>query len=259
MVGSSVVVFRRHRMVSIVALVLLAGLSWAWIVTGAGMGMAPQLSLTFFPQRSPGMTMNAPWDAPRLLLNFSMWFVMMVAMMIPAAAPVVLLYGRVVNRNAAQAPPTGLFLAGYLLAWALFSLFAVLLQMALETVGAMTGMGMVLSSRWTAGALLIASGLYQLSSWKNACLSHCRNPADFLVRHHRSAPIVMGLTHGSYCVGCCWLLMALLFVGGIMNLAWIGALTLIVAAEKMLPNGRTVARVGGVLFLAWGAAVLIAG
>lgn len=259
MSGPSEAVFRRHRVVTIIALLLLAGLSWAWIISGAGMPMGPQLSFMLFPQRAPGMAMSEGWDSARVLLNFSMWFVMMVAMMVPAAAPVALLYGRVASHNAAQPPSMAHFLAGYLIAWALFSIIAVMIQIALETFGAMAGMGMILSSRWVAGGLLIAAGLYQFSPWKNACLSHCRSPADFIARHHRSGPLAMGLIHGSYCVGCCWLLMALLFVGGIMNLAWIAVLTLIVAAEKLLPNGGTIARVGGALFLAWGAAILIAG
>ncbi len=203
--------------------------------------------------------MGAPWDAPRLLLIFSMWFVMMVAMMVPAAAPVVLLYGRAAASNSGRSPSTGRFLTGYLISWALFSIVVVLLQMALETAGFMTAMGMALTSRWLAGGLLIAAGLYQLSAVKDACLSHCQNPAEFIARHHRSGPLTIGLIHGSYCVGCCWLLMALLFVGGIMNLAWIAVVTMVVAAEKLLPNGRAIARVGGVLFLVWGAAILVAG
>ncbi len=203
--------------------------------------------------------MQMAWDLPRLLLNFSMWFVMMVAMMIPAVAPVALLHARVTAKAPRHSPSTGLFLAGYLIVWALFSLVAVLLQLVLETGDAMTAMGMTLSNQWLAGGVLLAAGFYQLSPWKNTCLSHCRNPAEFIARHHRSGPLAMGIIHGSYCVGCCWLLMLLLFAGGIMNLLWIAALTLIVAAEKLLPHGRAVARVGGVVFLVWGAAILIAG
>lgn len=223
------------------------------------MGMNPSLRWSLFPHRAPGMAMHMAWDPPRLLLNFSMWFVMMVAMMIPAAAPVALLHARVAARGPRQAPSTSLFLAGYLIAWALFSFVAVLLQIVLEASGAMTAMGMTLSNRWIAGGVLVAAGFYQLSPWKNACLSHCRNPAEFIARHHRSGPLAMGIIHGSYCVGCCWLLMPLLFVGGIMNLLWIAALTLIVAAEKLLPHGRAIARFGGASFLAWGAAILFAG
>ena len=111
------------------------------------------------------------------------------------------------------------------------------------------------SGHWLAAALLIAAGLYQLSPLKEACLRHCRNPAQFLSRHYRPGPtgaFRLGVYHGAYCVGCCWLLMALLFVGGVMNLAWIALLTLLVAAEKLLPGGRWIALVTGAAFIAWG-------
>jgi predicted metal-binding membrane protein len=115
------------------------------------------------------------------------------------------------------------------------------------------------ASRWLSGGVLIAAGLYQLSPAKNACLSHCRSPADFLSRHYRpgwAGAWRLGLIHGAYCVGCCWVLMALLFVGGVMNLAWIAVLMLIVAAEKHLPLGPTIALIGGLTLLVWGAVTL---
>lgn len=254
-------ILRRHRSVTIAALAMLVLLAWAWIVTGAGMGMPVRAGLSLFPHRSSSMTMPMAWDGRSIAVALSMWWVMMVAMMIPAAAPVVLLYARVAPASG-LAPHSGAFVAGYLVAWLGFSLVAVALQVALVSNGLLSPMGMALTSPYLAAAFLIGAGAYQLTQAKNACLSRCRNPAEFLSRHVRpgiSGALRMGFLHGGYCVGCCWLLMALLFVGGIMNLVWIAGLTLVVAAEKLLPHGRAIARVSGVLFLAWGALILLAG
>lgn len=239
MTGMADAVLRRHRGVTIASLVIVTALAWAWIASGAGMGMA------------------MAWTAERILITLAMWWVMMVAMMLPAAAPTILLYAR-----SAQPPHSGAFLASYLLCWLVFSIAAVALQFALEEGGRLTHMDMAVSSRWLAGALLIAAGLYQFSPLKSACLAHCRIPAHWLSNHYRpggSGALRMGLSHGAYCVGCCWMLMLLLLVLGVMNLAWIAALTLLVAAEKLLPHGQWIARAGGALFLLWGAAILVRG
>ena len=241
MTGAAEALLRRHRGVTIAGLIAIAALAWAWIASGAGMGM----------------TMPMAWDAKRLLLTLAMWWVMMIAMMVPAAAPTVLLYAR-----SAKPPHSGAFLAGYLLCWLGFSVAAVALQFALEEAGRLAHMDMALSSRWLAGGLLIAAGLYQFTPIKNACLNHCRSPAHWLSRHYRpgwTGALRMGLSHGAYCLGCCWMLMLLLFVVGVMNLAWIAALTLLVAAEKLFPRGEIVARVGGALFIAWGVARIALG
>ena len=241
MAGAAEAILRRQRGVTIAGLLIVTALAWAWIVSGAGMGM----------------TMAMAWDAERLALTLAMWWVMMIAMMIPAAAPVVLLYAK-----AAPQPHSTGFLAGYLLCWLAFSIAAVALQVALEEAGRLAPMAMALSNRWLAGAVLIAAGLYQFTPLKSACLSHCRNPAHWLSRHFRPGAIGalrMGLAHGAYCVGCCWMLMLLLFVVGVMNLTWIAALTLLVAAEKLLPRGEWIARLGGAAFILWGAAILALG
>lgn len=263
----------RHRAVSIVMLVTLTLLAWAWLAMGAGMGMAPGLSLPSLlppeampPMAMPGMDMGAPapsswWPLSRFVLTFSMWWVMMVAMMLPSAAPLILLYARTATAGAIARPPTGSFLSGYLLVWGLFSLAATALQMLLEHAGVMAGMEMVSVSRPLSAALLIAAGVYQLSPLKDVCLRHCRNPARFLTHHYkagRAGALRMGMVHGAFCAGCCWLLMALLFVGGVMNLVWIALLTLLVAAEKLLPGGRGIAVAGGVLCVAWGGWIALA-
>jgi predicted metal-binding membrane protein len=259
---------RRQRALTIGALAILTLLAWTWLLLGAGMGMEPQAALHLFPATPsgdmtdmPGMDMPmapAGWTAVQLLLAVSMWWVMMVAMMLPAAAPVILLYARAAA--ASSRPATGSFLAGYLGIWGVFSLLAALLQDALQRSGAMAAMTMDSTAVWLSAAILIVAGFYQIGPLKEACLSHCRNPAAFLSRHFRPGrlgALRMGAIHGAWCLGCCWLLMALLFVGGVMNLAWIALLSLLVAAEKLLPGGRRLGRAAGVLFIVWGALVAL--
>jgi len=192
---------------------------------------------------------------PSWALIAAMWAAMMVAMMLPSASPTILLYARVHRHSngPGAAPPTAAFLGGYIACWLGFALIAATLQVALG--------GMDLVSRNVAAALPIATGLYQLSPLKDACLNRCRSPAQFLSRHYAPGAmgaVRLGLLHGAYCVGCCWLLMALLFVGGVMNLAWVAALALLVAAEKLLPGGMWIARIAGVALIGWGVLLLAA-
>lgn len=185
-----------------------------------------------------------------------MWWVMMVAMMIPSASPAILLYAQV-HRHSTElegAPPTAAFLAGYLTCWLAFALVAAGLQISLVSSS--------LASRETAAGLLIVAGIYQLSPFKDACLGRCRSPAQFLSRHYRPGTLGafrVGLLHGAYCVGCCWLLMMLLFVGGVMNLLWVVGLTLLVAAEKLLPGGPWLTRIAGIAMIIWGTGLILAG
>jgi predicted metal-binding membrane protein len=207
---------------------------------------------------------SASWSAAIWLLSGVMWWTMMVAMMTPAAAPTVLLYARVhrhARGEAERLAPTGAFVAGYLLVWLGFSLTAVAAHWGLQRSGLLSAVTLGSQSRWLSGAVLIVAGLYQLSPLQGLCLRHCRSPAAFLSQHWRpgvAGAIRLGVLHGAYCVGCCWLLMALLFVGGVMNLVWIAALTLLVLAEKLLPGGAWTARAAGVLLIAWGGATLAA-
>jgi predicted metal-binding membrane protein len=146
-----------------------------------------------------------------------------------------------------------------LLAWFGFSLFATLLQRGLEASGGISAMWMASRSAGLSAAILVLAGAYQLSPWKHRCLSHCRAPAEFLSRHRRSGrlgAVRMGIEHGAFCVGCCWVLMALLFVGGIMNVLWIALLGVVVLLEKVAPQGPAFARVMGIALVVWGAATL---
>jgi predicted metal-binding membrane protein len=229
----------RSNAVTIVGLVILVIFAWIYLLSGAGMpampGMAP----------SPGLGALA-----------FMWWVMMVAMMIPAASPTVLLFSHV-HRSSGPGtePPTAAFLAGYLVCWLGFALIAAGLQSSL-----ISPVSMAIDSREATAILLIAAGLYQLSPFKDACLGKCRSPAQFLTRHYRPGQFGafrLGILHGAYCVGCCWLLMALLFIGGVMNLVWVAGLATLVAAEKLLPRGQWLAKFAGVILLLWGAVSLL--
>lgn len=196
----------------------------------------------------------------------AMWWVMMIAMMTLSAAPIILLQARVARRTEAKGKEglalgkTGVFAGGYFLAWLAFSLSAVFLQWAFEATGAVSATSMGSQSAWLSAPILFAAGLYQLSPMKDVCLRHYRAPAEFLSHHWRPAQlgvIRLGLLHGAYCVGCCWALMILLFVGGVMNPIWIVALAAIVLLEKIGPRGPSFGKAGGVLLIAWGGATLL--
>ncbi len=228
---------------------MLVVLAWLHLLSGADMDAMTGME-----------RMTAP---PAWPLVASMWAVMMVAMMVPSAAPTVLLYGQVHRRSvdSGKPPPTAGFLAGYLTCWTLFAFLAATLQLELQRRALASPIAMALTSREARAGLLIAAGLYQLSPLKDACLGRCRSPAQFLARYYRpgaSGALRLGLIHGTYCVGCCWLLMALLFVGGVMNLIWVAALTLLIAAEKLLRGGQWLARIAGIAMIGWGVAVLLA-
>ena len=192
----------------------------------------------------------APFSALAL-----MWWVMMMAMMLPSAAPAILLYARVrqARDNGPGLARSWIFLSGYVAVWLLFSVVAALAQRRL-------GGSMMLDNRYAEGALLIAAGAYQISPIKSACVNLCRSPAQFISRHWRPGgygAIRLGTLHGIYCLGCCWLLMALLFVGGVMNLLWVIGLMLVVTIEKLVPHGVLIGRAAGAVLIAWGALLLI--
>lgn len=243
---------RQERAIVIGAIAVLAALAWLWTWLGAGMPMGAEAM--------PGMKRAGP----PLALALAMWWVMMMAMMLPSAMPVVLLYGRVrrMHQASGAVAPSGIFLAGYMLAWLAASAFAAEVQIIATRVGLLDPMTMAAMSPAAAGAALLAIGLYQFSPTKDACLAHCRSPAAFLARHWRPGirgALRLGLLHGGYCIGCCWLLMFLLFVGGVMNFAWIAGVTALVAAEKLLPGARWVPRSAGVIAIAWGAGMVLSG
>jgi len=231
---------RHERLVVATGIALLVALSWWYLADGAG--MHPMAGMTGMPP---------PFAAVVL-----MWWLMMAAMMLPSATPAVLLYARVrASRSSDPAiAATWVFVAGYLAAWLVFSLLAATAQLLL------TGPAMAFDNATAEGAVLIAAGAYQLTPLKSACLAECRAPAQFISRHWRpgtTGALQLGMRHGVYCVGCCWMLMTLLFVGGIMNLWWIAVLTILVGIEKLAPRGESIGRVASVALIGWGAVRLL--
>ena len=204
------------------------------------------------------MTGVQPWTATEFGLRLAMWAVMMVAMMVPTAVPMTLMYAAVARKAAAQhnpVAPTFVFVAGYLAMWTVFSLVATIAQHALDRAALLSPM-MVSRSSLFGAVLLIAAGVYQFTPLKDACLRNCRTPAQFLSRYWRTGTLGalrMGLRLGAYCVGCCWILMGLLFVGGVMNLLWIAAIAVFVLLEKTIPFGDVSGRVAGAAMILVGA------
>ena len=251
---------RRDRLLLAVGLGAVIALAWGWLLLGAGMEMTA-VQMTGMAGMDGWLMRPAVWTPGYALLMFSMWWVMMTAMMLPSAAPMLLLFARVNRKRAPEPPlaPSGLFALGYLLAWGGFSAIAVAAQWALETARAMSPM-METTNAWLGAGILIAAGLWQLTPVKTICLRHCRSPLGFLIGSWRAGPLGamrMGLEHGAFCLGCCWFLMALLFFGGVMNLYWIVGLTAFVVLEKMAPHGHWIGRAAGVALLAWGASIAV--
>jgi predicted metal-binding membrane protein len=254
-------VLRRDRIVVIAGMLLVLGLAWGWLLAGAGMEMSA-LEMTRMAGMDGWLMEPAVWSPAYFVLIFAMWSVMMVAMMLPSAAPMLLLFARVNRRDkAAGAPwlPTASFGAGYLLVWVGFSALASALQWSLESARLLSPM-LETTNRWLASGILIAAGLWQLTPVKAVCLRHCRSPLAFLIGNWRDGArgaLRMGLEHGVYCLGCCWFLMALLFFGGIMNLYWIVGIAVYVLLEKVIPHGHWVSRAAGVALFAWAIVLML--
>ena len=260
-------VLRRDRLVVTAALLALAGLAWAYIVwLAADMSMGG-MDMTGYRMVPAGMGLMAPasepWSRIEFVYVFLMWAVMMVGMMTPSVTPMVLIYARVGRQAAAQGKPfaaTGWFAAGYLLAWTGFSLAATAAQWGLERL-ALLDPTMASTSGILGAVALIAAGLYQWTPLKTVCLVQCQSPAMFIqrqggFRRDVGGALGLGLRHGLYCVGCCWALMALLFVGGVMNVLWIAGIAGFVLLEKLIP-GRLVSSVAGLVIVAAGIWLLV--
>jgi predicted metal-binding membrane protein len=240
-------VLSRDRVVISIVLVALTALAWAQMLSPGGMTV------------DGGRLM--PCCAARFSVAFSMWVVMMAGMMIPSAAPMVLTHAAIVRRRAARGVPfvsSGLFLAGYLLAWSGFSAAAAFAQRMLHRSALLDG-GSLSIGPWAGSVVLLAAGIFQLTRAKTACLSRCRAPVGYFVTEWRegsAGAVMMGLHHGIFCIGCCWLLMVALFAVGIMNILWGALITAFVAAEKILPWPRAVVWSGSAACFV-GAAALI--
>ncbi|CAN5329892.1 DUF2182 domain-containing protein [soil metagenome] len=255
--GVAETVLRRDRIILLFGLAVITALSWTYVASLASdmqnMDMATEIVM---PQ------MRA-WGGVDFALMFVMWAVMMVAMMTPSAAPMILMFAGINRRRQKQQVPyvpTSVFLLGYLVVWAAFSVLATAAQWGLHTVSLLSPM-MVSTTPVLGGILLLVAGIYQWTPLKHACLSKCRSPLGFVLnewREGRWGAFLMGLKHGSYCTGCCWSLMALLFVAGVMNLLWVAAIAGFILIEKMAPAGHQMGQAAGVLLAGWGA-LLVAG
>lgn len=251
---------RHDRAIVAIALAAIATVAWVYLVHMAWEMTDPAMDAM---RNMPDMAMPRmqPWHPLQPLLLLAMWVVMMVAMMLPSAAPMILLFASITrhrNERMAPATPTAVFAAGYLLVWTAFSAIAVLAQLALHRASLLSP-AMATTSPFVGGTLLLSAGIYQWLPVKHACLGHCRSPIGFLGsewREGRRGALVMGARHGLFCLGCCWALMGLLFVAGVMNLVWVAALAVIVLLEKLTPRGPTVGRAAGVGLGVWGILVI---
>jgi predicted metal-binding membrane protein len=245
---------RRDRILISTCLALVTALAWLYLVR-----LDRQMSSSMqydSMMAAMGMSTSLPWTRTDVLFTFLMWAVMMVGMMAGSALPVLLLFGSARAARGGRHVPLAVlvFGLGYAFVWAGFSLCAALAQWGLHQA-AMLSPAMSTSKQRVGGAILIAAGLYQLTPLKGACLTRCRSPLGFLMTNWRDGNLGafgMGMRHGAYCLGCCWALMCVLFVVGVMNLVWVAALSILVLAEKIGPGASVLTRVAG-------AAMIVAG
>jgi predicted metal-binding membrane protein len=256
---------RRDRLVVVLGLVAITVLAWAYILNlathmqgmGQAMDQAADTAAMGMAAMQSAMSGVQPWTRADFALTFAMWTVMMVAMMTPSAAPMVLIFDRVSReryRSGQPFLPTGLFLLGYLLVWTAFSLAATFVQWRLHEA-AWLSPALAATRPVLIGGLWLAAGIYQLTPLKSRCLARCRTPLGFLLSEWREGArgaLVMGMRHGAFCAGCCWLLMALLFVGGVMNVLWVAAIAAYILIEKLAPAGHWLGRALGFVMLAGG-------
>lgn len=242
-------ILRHDNAIVFACLIAVIAVSWGYILTGAGMST----------DMSEMMLEQPVWDFSYTFLMFFMWWFMMIAMMLPSAAPMILLFAFINRKNAEGANmPVVAFVFAYILVWGAFCVFATALQWVLQE-SAMLSHRMVLANPYFGGTLLIAAGLWQLSPFKHACLRHCRAPLDFFAHGWRKGvggAFQMGLSHGAFCLDCCWVMMLLLFYGGVMNLWWIAGLAAYVLIEKTIPAGHWIGQGVGVLLALWGGGIL---
>lgn len=240
---------KRDRVVVLSSLAAVTMLSWAylWDIAHDPIAMC--------------MVNMRPWTVGDLSALFGMWAIMMIAMMIPAASPMILAFAGVNRARREQSlscVSTSAFVLGYVGSWTIFSLAATLAQEALHSAALLSSMG-TSTSNTVGGALLAGTGVFQFTPLKSTCLRHCRSPLGFILTEWRDGPLgalQMGLRHGLYCVGCCWLLMGLLFVAGVMNLWWVAAIAGFVLLEKVASAGLRIERITGLLLVVWGGWVL---
>jgi predicted metal-binding membrane protein len=256
-------ILRHDRLVGLVVLCFFIALAWWYLLSGAGMpGDMPSMAGMDMDMEMPmDMNMTQQWTPGYAALVFIMWWVMMIAMMLPSATPMILLYGLMNRRQASRGSASvssAIFAFGYLTVWGAFSLAATMLQWQLERLALMSP-AMVTTNAVLGGLVLVGAGVYQLTPFRDACLQSCRGPVDFFARFWSPGAAgawKMGMRHGLFCLGCCWMLMALLFYGGVMNLYWIIGLALYVLVERFIAWSRPVSRIASAVLILWGVFVL---
>jgi predicted metal-binding membrane protein len=254
-------ILKRDRLIVIVILAATTLLAWGYMVREANaMNLTGACCCAGMKMSGPD---THPWDTATLVPLFLMWAEMMVAMMLPTATPMILTFAKVQrNRREEQRPfiATGIFALGYLAIWTGFSALAAIMQWVLHAKTLLSAT-MASTSPLFGGGLLVAAGIFQWTPLKNACLAGCCSPSRFLTAtwlEGKWGAFVMGLRHGVHCMGCCWFLMLLLFVAGVMNIWWIAAITGLVLIEKIVPRGLFIGRIAGVLFATWGTWLIFA-
>jgi predicted metal-binding membrane protein len=268
-------ILRRERLIVASCLAIMTALAWFYLFRTNTTGMS-DMTMSHMDMSGPSMDMagmpmagmsgmvlpDSHSAATSVVLLFVMWSVMMIAMMVPSAVPMILSFvalNRVRRLHSRALIPVGIFILGYLLIWSAFSIVAALAQYGLHRATLLSS-AMVATSSLLNGALLLAAGVFQWTPLKRACLRGCRSPLSFLMSRWREGAggaLMMGLEHGTYCVGCCWVLMALLFVAGVMNLLWVAIIAVFIMAEKILPRGELVGRVAGIALAVSGVAVMV--
>jgi predicted metal-binding membrane protein len=250
-------ILKKDRFLVLGGLFILCVLAWLYIIYLYRQMVVMDMDALFF-----AMPMTPEWSTADFALLFLMWFVMMIAMMTPSVAPLILIFAMVNRQRKQQHSPfvsTGYLFSGYFLVWAAFSLIATLLQWLLQHISLLNP-EMETTSKILGSFILIAAGIFQFTPLKQKCLSYCRTPIDFIHRswkEGKKGALVMGIENGLYCLGCCWILMILLFVSGIMNLLWIAIIALFVLIEKVLPQAKWISFTAGVALVVYGAIVLL--
>jgi predicted metal-binding membrane protein len=252
---------RRDRYVVLAALLSLTALAWIYLLHPAGVMTMPAADSAMPGMDMGGETMPTPtpWTAANLLLTFLMWLMMMVGMMTPSVAPVILIYAHLGRQTESQRRPfaaTGWFAGGYFVAWAAFSLMATMAQLALRGASLLDS-NIASNSGLLSGIVFILVGTYQWTKLKERCLTQCQAPLLFIQRQggfksDARGAFALGVRHGLYCVGCCWPLMLLLFIGGVMNLLWIAGIAILSYLEKNLAQARLLARAISLGFILYG-------
>jgi len=253
--NSSLSLPRRDTLAVLFSLTSITVLAWVYLIDMANDMTGMDMSSTM------DMLSIRPWTGREFWFMFLMWAIMMVGMMVPTAIPMTLMYAAVARKaDERKTPiaPASIFITGYLIIWTVFSVAATTAQWALDQAALLSPM-LITTSPTIGASLLIAAGVYQLTPFKQACLKKCRGPLHFLAHHWRPGnmgALRMGVDHGLFCLGCCWILMALLFVGGVMNLLWIATITIFVLLEKVIPFGPQGGRIAGLAMIVVGVALI---